>query len=317
MTGYLSNDGYLGIAKQASKGTAVAPSKFLRLAAAENVEHSQELLESYSLNSGRELDVMYKTAHKIDGGFQTFARPDMAAFLIAMALGADTISGAAVPYTHVLKKAATIPWVTIERKLVSPERIKDCKINQIVISGNSGQPVLIDVSFLGTDATIESAATATYETEVPFMFYNGVYTLDGGAITNIPSFTITINNNLEDIFTTDYKRNDMLEGKFTIDAAFRLKMESDTQFLAAYYGGSTALVNTIDDGSLIIDLSYGTSTALRGLKIELPALKHITVKKNLDPEPKAVYIDITSKAIKSAGEIITVTAKNSVTTAYI
>jgi len=316
--GVRSSDGYLGIGKQTTKGTSVAPTKFLRLAAAESVVQNQEVSEIRTLNGDEELDAIYKTGHAPDGGFQTFARPDLGAFLLAMILGADSISGVEAPYTHTITRANTIPWLSIERKLTDAERISDCKLNQLVISGESGNPVLIDCSFFGIDSTIESAASPSYETNEPFMFFDtGSYTLDSGAVTTVNSFTITINRNLEKIKTTSYKIDDILETAFDIEVAMRLKYEDNAKYKDILFAGGSALTDVLDDGDLTIDLTYGSGADLKEFKIEIPALKHLGAEKHLDPEPKAVFLDIKSKAVKSASEIITVTCQNAVAAAYI
>lgn len=312
MTGFRSSNGYIGIEWQSVQGTAKSPTTFLRLAAEDSLEQVQEVLEERTLEADRELGAIHKVAHKPGGGFQTFARPHLAAELLAYALGEESVAGASAPYTHTITRANDIPYLTIERYLDKIERFIGCKINQIVISGNSGQPALLDVSFLASDSVImPSAATPSYETDEPFMFYDGVYTLDSGAIVTITAFTITINNNLESIQTTSIKPNNLMEGAFDIEITMRLKLEAGNALYAkVLYGSSTAIVDTLADGDFTVDLSYGSSTTLRELKFDIPVLKHLGITKHLDPNTKAVYLDLRSKAVFSSSEIITVTAKN-------
>ena len=313
MSGYRSSNGYVGFAIQAAQGTGINPSTFLRLAAEETFEQVQDVVEVRSLNGDRELDAIYKTQHTPQGSFQTYARPNLGAELLAYALGADTVvSGTGDTYVHTITKANTIPYLTFERKLDSVERFIGAKINQIVISGTSGQPITLDVSFMASDAAIQTAsATATYETNEPFMFYDGTYTLDSGAITTISAFTITINNNLETIFTTSYKPNNFMEGAFDIEVAMTLKFEaSETMYAAVLYGAGTALTDALDTGNFTVNLDYGTGATERKLQFAIPNLTHRSITKHLDPNTKAVYLNMISKPTKSASEIITVTAIN-------
>ena len=312
----LSSDGYLGIIKQALQGTALAPTKFFRLSGPESIEMQQETYQERSLNAGREIDKIYKTINSHDGGFPVLARPDDAGLLMAFLLGADAIV-TGVTHNHTITRAATIPWATIERKLTSAERIKDCKINQITIAGSAGQPITMNVSFLGTDATIESAASASYETDEAFKFWEGVFTIDGSADTTVSSFNIAITNGLEGILTTGFVRNDILEANFNIDIEYVLKFVDDVLYKKYLYAASTATVNTLFDGAFIADFSRGSAGTAREFKITLPALKTLTAVKHLDPGNKAVFLTVTAKAIKSASPIITVLAKNATATAYI
>ena len=313
MAGFRSSNGYLGFERQIDQTTDTAPTTFLRLAAADSLEQVQDVIEDRTLNSDREIDAIYKVAHKPGGSFQTYARPGLGAQLLAYALGADSVTVGSV-YTHTITRANTIPWLTIERQLDNIERFIGCKINQIVISGNSGQPVLMDISFMACDSEIQSsAASASYQTDEPFMFHDGTYTLDSGAITTISAFTITINNNLELIQTTSFKPNDILEGPFDVESTMRLKFVSgDALYPKVLFGASTALVDTLASGDFTIDLSYGTGASARELRFEIPALKHLSIAKHLDPVTKAVYLDLRSKPVKSTSEIITVIAKNSI-----
>jgi len=312
-----TSDGYFGFGKQASKGTAVTPTKFARLSGPESFMHTQELYEERSLNADRELDHVYKTLHVADGGYPLLARPDIGAFLLAMLLGADAVVTGTV-HTHTITRADTIPWLTIERKLSSNERIKDAKMNQLVIAGQAGQPITIDGNFMGNDVNIESASTPSYETNKAFRFWEGAYTLDGSGTDLLTSFRLTITNGLEGIQTTGFKRNDLGEGPFDISLEFSVKMEDDTQYLAVLLAGATALANTLDDGSFIIDLTRGSGATERQLKIELPDLKHISAEKHLDPVSKASILTVTSRALwDTSNEIITVTGKNTVSSAYI
>ena len=317
MNAVRTTDGYVGIGKQASKGTSVVPTHFLRLSGPESMVQNQEVSEHRSLSSDQELDAIYKIGHGPDGGAPIMVRPDMGAFLLAMILGADSIAGSG-PYTHTITRANTIPWLSIDRKLTDAERFEDCKLNQLVISGEAGNPITMDFTFMGIDCNIESAETPSYETDEPFMFFDtGSYTLDSGAITNINSFTITINRNLSPVKTTSFKRNTLLETGFDIEVALRLLYEDNAKYKDILFGGSTALTDVLDDGDLTIDLTYGSGADLRQFKIAIPALKHLDSSKHLDPDPKAVYLDMRSKAIKSGSEIITGTCQNSVSTAYI
>ena len=148
-----SSNGYVGFARQIDQTTDIAPATFLRLAAVETLEQVQDVQEVRSLNADRELDAIYKTSHKPGGSFQTYARPGLGAQLLTYCLGADSVTVGSI-YTHTITKANTIPWLTIERLLDNVERFIGCKINQIVISGNSAQPVLMDISFMACDSEI-------------------------------------------------------------------------------------------------------------------------------------------------------------------
>lgn len=318
MTGKRSSDGYIGMSKQTDKGTAVQAAKFTRLSGPDGWDFVQDFIEVGSLNADEEIDDILKTGHNIDGTFDTYVRPDFGAAIMAYVLGADACTTGTV-HTHLITKANTIPWVTFERDLISTERVKDGKINQVVISGEAGMPLTMSVNFFGLDATEESAASASYETDVPFKFFEGTYTIDSGAVTTISAFTVTINRNLAKVKTTDYKYNDLLEQKCTIDVNMTLKLEAaDTQYLAALYGGSTALTSALDGGSFVVDCTRGTGATERQFKIEIPTMYWLTATKHLDPATVPVMVECSGKAYwHTTNQLINVTVKNTTATAYI
>ena len=318
MTHQRSSDGYIGVAEQAAKGTAVAPDKFTRASGADGWDFAQDFVEIKSLNADEEIDDILKTGHNIDGVIPFYVRPDFGAAMCAYALGADAVTTGTV-HTHVITHANTLPWLTIERDLISAERAEDCKINQLVIAGEAGLPLTMEASFFGIDSTIETATATSYETDVPFKFFEGAYSKDSGAITTITAFTITINRNLEKVKTTDYKYNDIVETGFTVDVNMTLKLEAaDTAYLAALYGGSTALTAALDGGSIEIDCTRGAGAAEREFKIEIPTLYWTGATKHLDPNTAPVYVDVVGKAYwHTSNEPITITFKNTESSSYI
>ena len=321
MAGFRSSNGYLGFGYQFAKGTGVRPSTFVRLSGEETISHAQEFNENRSLSADRKIDSITKTVHRIVGTFATYLRPGNGAELLAYCLGADSVSSAGGLYTHTITPANTIPWISFERYLDNVERFIDCKINQIVITGNTGQGVMIEVNFKALDSAIQTAAwTATYQTDEYFMFHDGTYTINGTSNTNLAGFTITINNALEDIPTTSFKLNDLLEGQFDIEVTYRLKFEaSDTLYPAILYGASTTLVDTLYTGNFTANLDYGSGTSERQCQLAIPYLKVVEESgKHLDPNTKAVYLQVRAKAYNVSGSsIITVTAKNDVSADFV
>ena len=319
MTHQRSSDGYIGVGYQSAKGTAVAPDLFTRANGADGWDFSQDVLEVKSLNADEELDDILKTGQNVDGVIPFYVRPDFGAAMATFALGADSVTTGTVN-THVITFAETLPWITCERDLISAERAEDCKINQLVIAGEAGMPLTMEASFFGIDSTIETATATSYETDVPFKFFEGTYNKDGGgSITTPTAFTITINRGLEKVKTTDYKWDDIVETNFTIDVNMTLKLEAaDTQYLAALYAGGTALTSALDGGSFVVACTRGTGATERAFSVNVPNLYWTGATKHLDPNTAPVYVDCVGKSFwKTATEPITVTVKNTTATSYL
>lgn len=319
---YSTHDGYLGVAKQAAKGTAVAPSTFAKYR--DKPIGPTFDMESYREGGdGRDFAYGVKTFHKHDGSFMVLARPKIIGILLHALLGADAVSGLEAPYTHVLTPADTLPWLTIETGEVKTsnliiERIQDCKINSCKISGRAGKPVEISFDFLGIQAVKEAAAaTPSYESDDPFVFYQGTYNVDSGATTLITEFDITINNGVAgDIQTVEVHRDDMVALGREVLIDFKLKLADATRYANIHYGGGTAVSDDLYEGDLTIALAYGSGADERGLTIEIPKFYYSASEIPRGAEPEVIYHSCHGKAHKGASDIATITLKNDVSTDY-
>jgi len=314
--------GYIGLAKQTAKGTAVAPDKFIKWTGETGMTPAQSYTQHWEGGMGLDPGVALKESQVYDMSFNCFARPDIAAFLFAMLLGVDTVSGAADPYTHTITPhASTIPWLTVERYvegLSLVERIKDCRIQQIEISGEATRPVTMAVQIRGIEGSIEvSPGTATYEASMPFVFFNGIYTVDGAETALIRDFRLTLANELgEDIFTTGVTRADIPLLARRVTGQFTLLLDDAAHYENVFYGGGTSVANTLKEGSIDIDLSYTESSANRQLKITVPEVYHVNAPVELNAEPGILAVQCSIEAKKGSGDLVTVVAQNATATSY-
>ena len=318
---YGTYDAYLGVAKQSVKGTAVAPTTFIKYRDKDiNPVFDSEFY--YEAGGGRKQKYAVKTLSKHDGSLMFLARPKACGILLHALLGADAVSGVG-PYDHVLTPADTLPWLTVETGEVKTssliiERIADCMFNSAKISGRAGRPVEISMDFMGIEAAVQAtAASPSYESDDPFVFYQGTFTVDSGATTYITEFDISINNNIPgDIQTTDFVRDDMLALGLEITVDFKLKLTDATQYKAIHYGGATAPVEALDEGDFTVALAYGAGVAERGLTIAIPKLYYTAAELPRGADPDVMYLSCHGKAVEGASSIITATVKNDVATDY-
>lgn len=284
---------------------------------------TQAYTQHWEGGMGLDPGVALKESQKYDMNFSCFARPDIAAFLFAMLLGSDEVSGAGDPYTHTITPhASTIPWVTVERYvqgLSLVERVTDCRIQQIEVSGESGKPVTLAVQLRGIEGSIEaSPGTATYETSMPFVFFNGTYTVDGSETALIRDFRITLANELgEDIFTTAVTRADIPLLARRITGQFTLLFDDAAHYKNVFYGGGTSVSETLKEGSLDIDLNYTEDSANRQFKISIPEIYHVNAPVELNAEPGILAVQCSVEAKKGTeSDLVTVTVQNATPTSY-
>lgn len=320
MPAFPKRQGYLGMGKQATKGTGVAPSKFLRWNGATKMSPEMGFTRYREGGDSYYPGITLKENHRPDGQFAALARPDTAAFLLAMWAGKDTFTLGS-PNTHVLTPTQDPPWVTLERSLAGQiiERIIDAKIKTVTVEGESGKPIKLTVDYLGTTAAKQLVeATTTLEAEMPWIFFNGVYTLDGAQVAEIISFKMELVNIFdEEDFTTQLTRDDILLIGRDVIVEWVMKMTSGTRYFETYYGGGTTPATALDEGTFIVDLNYGSGAALRQLKIDVPKVYHESAPIELETSDEKQVYECKAHGSKGAGDLVTITIKNNTGAAYV
>ena len=332
MSRFARNKGYLGVAIQATKGTALAPSKFIKYNGGTTMT-PEITFEQYNEGGDSQYPgVTLKERHNPNGDFELLARPAITGLLFAGLLGKDTTTGEAAPYTHTIipEDPADMPWLTIERSIAGKiiERVKDARITEMQISGEAGKPITISATYQGLTSGLEAAEqeTITYESNMPFIFWQGTYTADSVNVSSdITEFEITITN----VFDEDEQHSEIVRGDMTlirreISASFSYKANdtNPADYEDVYYG-EDALENSIPlqsmyAGSIDIDLEYGATTGVKGLKITVPKIIHTQKSIELDAgSDESNAFECEGHAEKGGEEFVTVVVKNEDSTSYI
>lgn len=315
--------GYIGIGKQAAKGTAVAPTHFVRYTDKTSMTPDQGVEQVRFGGAGGEfVSWAYKQNYHPDGEFTLFARPDIAGLLFTLLLGTDTVSGTG-PYTHTITPSApgALPWCSIEQSIAGAvnRRIRDCRIREIQVQGKAGEPITLQVSFLGTTEDEVTPSAESYETDDPFLFWQGTYQLDGVDLAaTITEFELTLTNVFDDSDqAADIVRADIPLIQRTIEGSVTVKFEDASWWKKVFYGGGAAPAKDVYRGALHVAQSYGSAASARGLAIDVPTVGLIRSVVELDPgSTDSQEVQINFAGLKGAGEFVTVAVTNGVQAAY-
>jgi len=258
------------------------------------------------------------------GNPEILARPKSIAALLFGVLGADTPSGAADPWTHVLTHAPSLPWITWWSHLgdLRYEEISDTKISQLVISGESGQPIRVAVTVEGIRPRSQTAEETTVAVEVgdALVYYDGdgALKLEGAAVASIGSFTCTINRNVTRVPGDGLTPIDLAEGLYSVEWTIGKLYTSASLHNRALYGAAspsndTEVVSTVLSlGATGIDFKFTMATGPeRSLQLECPAvvMAPYDVQPNTDGSP--LREDLTLMAIDNGtDEPLTATVLN-------
>lgn len=325
----LKSSGYIGVGKQSTFGTPVAPTSGLFLKyLSESLVNEQDDIKGSEGGFGRYIIETYKATHRATGEISAYLRPDVFGFFAALCLGSDTFaakSGGATPSIHTLKPG--IPgFMTIERGIdpavpTLVERFQDMHVSDLTIEGEHANPLKFSASLVGTKGHVEAAATApTYESNDPIMFFaNPTYTVDGGATVEISKFNIKISNNFDIWYGPSMTPSEIIEKALTIEVAFTLKFLDATHYKKVYYGAGSSIVSTIASGSLRVQAgNAGATDSLRSIDINIKNIKHKGAPVNLAGDASPIMQECVGYAIKpGADELIDIVVKNSFDSDYI
>lgn len=246
----------LGIAKQTAKGAAAAAAAFrMRVAGAGSPMPNRTVNDLEETGPIRENIRSFVSGVAIEGAPEAHVRLPSLGLLLYLALGTKAVSGAADPWTHTFTPANTLPWFTMWRAVgdLLFERLVDCKITQLTLTSEAGQPVRVAFTVSGLRA--ESIAEATFDTEAgaadlddgaPLMHYDGAgkFLVEAAAVSSIERIVLGINNN------AGLQQGDSLEG-YDVNEGLRQVTVETTQVIEDvsvynrfHYGSAAPAVGT-------------------------------------------------------------------------
>lgn len=271
---------YVGIGKQASRGTAVAPATWVPYLPSVDKSHGMDISPIKEAGAAGQVTDSEKGGHLPTGKVTFNARPSLIGKLGAYLLGVDSITGAG-PYDHAETSDFVTDYLSVEQNLADDfvERFKDCVINEITVSVDADNPKLkVESSWLGGTPVVQGSPTAeSYETDRPFLLSDCVFTIDGSGATNVRKFTYTARmlyarEKLIDV-VPEYHVKVGEECEIEIEQLVTADM---ADFRKVNYGAvaGTAHTKSAFVGAFIANFAYGAGAAARGIKFEVPNFEY-------------------------------------------
>jgi hypothetical protein len=161
------NFGYVGVGKETTKGTAVAPTLFFRPSRPVAPALRQEMAEVPDISTYGVADLI-PTARHVEGDLGVIVTPNAIGALLAALLGAPSTTGTNPNYTHTFTPKTTIPTFTVEAQSgVGIFRVPGAVVNEMEFSHSATGLLEATARYLGRDKTTQgTAATPTVETVV-------------------------------------------------------------------------------------------------------------------------------------------------------
>jgi hypothetical protein len=256
---------YLGIAKEVTKGTPVAPTDFLPVMASslkpvdvidplydEGIRGSN--VKNYNYVPGR-------TRSTYDFGGSAFA--DTIGYSIAGLLGDVATVGASAPYTHTisLENSATAAadaqptsYTITDFYAAAVRAYPGCQFSDFTLKFNADGMLEYDAKTTGWASATASTPTPSFSTVLPTQVWQGAVTVGGTTITNSISGEISMKRPVTPIYgiaTTQNPYNIFL-GPLEVTGKITFVMEDNTE-LTRY------LTNT--QPALVFNWAYGAGAA--------------------------------------------------------
>jgi hypothetical protein len=255
--GYTSQAGQLGLKTQSVKGTylnpgAVAPNQgvFLRYTSGSLGGNRDLLVPDPEIGGNRDIPDAALGPVSFSGEFNAYARMEALATLLYGALGtkAAPTGDADSGYTHVITPGDTIPWISVEEKIANGYEVfnyTDAKVNTLHIEADAAGYVMVTFGLIALKQTAGNTATAANSQRVdtsPLLLGTSVGLTYGGTQLPAKSFSLDINNNLED---DDFRLGslflgDLVEKRRELTMATTIRPNDHNLWRQAMYGSSAA-----------------------------------------------------------------------------
>lgn len=239
---------------------------------------------------------------------------------------ADTVLSPAI---HTLTDQSDGNYYTTEVSLGGTAgivlRVRDCKVETVKRLSKAGGLLVYEVELIGISSTVQgSTSTVTLENRQPFLFTQGVWTLDGsqsGDALNVEAFDISQKNNLDaEIQTEQLVLAALIFGKIQIDVSYELVMVNGNKIAQVFFGGTAGTTDsqTMGSGSLTLVFTQAdgfhvvtfTITTLLYTKVGLPQPKN---------DGKHFKLPVTATSVSNMGQntfVLKAAVQNVQTTAY-
>lgn len=168
-------------------------------------------------------------------------------------------------------------------------RVRDCKVETIKRSGKAGGLLLYEIDFQGLVTVVQgSPATPTFENHLPFLWVNGVWTLDGsttGDALELEQWDLTQKNNLDLVQSEKLTGDAIIFGQVHADVSIDIVYQAGTLYIQkTYMGGTSGTTDAQAVGTGALDVTFSNADNFSSVRYKILTL--VYTKAGV-PQPKA------------------------------
>jgi hypothetical protein len=285
---------YLGIAKEVTKGTAVAPTDYLPVMASslkpvdiidplydEGIRGSN--LKNYNYIPGR-------TRSTYDFSGAAFA--DTIGYAIAGLLGDVATTGASAPFTHTMSlensavaaaDAQPLSYTLTDFYAAAVRAYPGCQFSDFTLKFNADGMLEYDAKVTGWASATATTPTPTFSTILPTPVWQGTVTIGGTTITNSISGEISMKRPVTPVYGINNTQNpfNVFLGPLEVTGKLTFVMEADTE-----------LTRYITNTQPAISLNWASGAGATALQIRAVLTKGAYVAAAIDRGSDFVQISV-------------------------
>jgi hypothetical protein len=262
MTVQASVRSYLGIAKEVTKGTIVAPTDFIPVAKDSlKPQDMVDALYDQGLRGSNVLNYNYIPGRKhstVDFGGAVFA--DTIGYGLAGIMGACATVGASAPYTHTISllnsltsgtDTQPISYTLTDFYAVDVRSYPGCQFSDFSLKFNADGMLEYDVKTMGFSSSTVADPTPTFSTVLPTPVWQGTVSIGGTAVSTAMNGNIDLKRPVTPIYGISGTQDpfQVFLGPLEVTGKITFIMEDDSEL-------TNFLSNT--QPAIVLDWAYGS-----------------------------------------------------------
>lgn len=322
------------VAKQTDKATpATNPAYWLRCLSGSKLKPARNLSTAMDGAGTRANDgVAFVSGVAAGGTLNMMVNEKMLGFWLWAALGTDTVTGAADPYSHALtiNQTGALPYLSVFahngplRELYSAGKVDKLTLSVAGEGDNRLAKVSVDLKFIGAPLfkTGAPAVPSVSEGDVVYLWDHAksAWVIDSVACAFISEYILEINNNLAVVPGDDIVGYELVEQLCTVTTTTKTYAADAAKYNKMVYGAAsptdgTGVSTDIQTGAFATKFTRVAGATERSCAIAIPSVRYSVGDPDYDPDPTGAPIQSTVAGIAIGTDPkITCTVKNGVAT---
>lgn len=256
---------YVGIAKETTKGTAVAPTDFIPVAkdSLAPVDIVDPLYDT-GLRGSNVVNYNYIPGRKrstFDFGGAVFA--DAIGYPLAGLMGACATTGASAPYTHTISllnsltsdvDVQPISYTMTDFYAVAVRRFPGCQFSDFTLKFNADGMLEYDTKTTGWSSSTTTDPTPTFSTVLPTPVWQGTVSIGGSAVSTAMEGSIEMKRAVTPIYGISQTQDpyQIFLGGLEVTGTIKFVMETDAEL-------TRFLTNT--QPAIVLNWAYGAGAS--------------------------------------------------------